>query len=165
METATLFLVLFAAWTLVLACSVVLWRVFSILHGTPTTIFIAGTPHSDKGEALRPESAGNSAYWRLNRAHLNALEGLAPFAALVLVAAHRGLDGDRAVVLLAKAIFCSRIAQSAVHVASGASFAVQLRFGFFATQMACLFLLAGKLIGGAVPWIDTAVAFVVQQIS
>lgn len=77
-----IYLALFAAWTLFLALFVVLFRVFQVVAGrVAANAFSSGTPHTVDGKALQNPS--ESLYWRANRAHLNALETLAPFTALV----------------------------------------------------------------------------------
>ena len=75
--------------------------------------------------------------WRLNRAHMNCLENLPIFGALVLVATVAGL---RAPLLdtVAKAYLAAWIGQSVTHVASGSVIAVNVRFTFFVVQVACL---------------------------
>lgn len=101
-------------------------RVAQILAGNAKpSDFPSGIPH------------GGDRYWRLNRAHLNCLENLPLFAAVVLTGAVIGADApmlDRfAVVYLG-----ARVGQSVTHVASGSDLAVQVRFGFFLVQLVCL---------------------------
>lgn len=87
--------------------------------------FPSGMPH------------GGDRYWRLNRAHMNCLENLPLFAAVVLTGAVIGADSPT-LDLFATVFLGARIAQSAVHVASGSDTAVNVRFAFFATQIVCL---------------------------
>lgn len=75
--------------------------------------------------------------WRLFRAHANSVENLPLFAAVVLVAAVLGRNG-RLLDLLAVAYLSARVAQSVSHVAPGAGLRFNVRFGFFAVQLACL---------------------------
>jgi uncharacterized MAPEG superfamily protein len=116
----------FAAWTVALLLAVGGVRVLQILRGEKRpSEFPAGVPH------------GGDAYWRLNRAHLNCVENLPLFGAVVLTGAAVGAGGaglDR----LAQLYLAARVAQSVTHVSSGSDRAVQVRFGFFALQLVCL---------------------------
>ncbi len=80
--------------------------------------------------------------WRLFRAHANAVENLPLFATVVLVAAVAGREGI-AFDGLAATYLAARVAQSVAHVAPGAGLRFNVRFGFFAVQLACL---AGFLV-------------------
>jgi uncharacterized MAPEG superfamily protein len=75
--------------------------------------------------------------WRLFRAHMNAVENLPLFAAVVLVAAVAGREG-RVLDVLAGTYLVARIAQSVSHVAPGAGLRFNVRFGFFLVQLVCL---------------------------
>ena len=75
------------------------------------------------------------------------MENLPLFASVVLVAAVAGRDGP-ALDVLALAYLSARVAQSLSHLAPGAGLRFNVRFGFFAVQLACL---AGLLIILAVP--------------
>ena len=122
----------FVAWTMLLLGGVGGARVAAVLRGEKQpNEFPAGVPH------------GGDRYWRLNRAHLNCVENLPLFGAVVLVAA---VAGVRAPILdtLARTYLAARIGQSVTHVASGSALAVNVRFTFFLVQLGCLvgFLLA-----------------------
>ena len=122
----------FVAWTLVLLIAVAVARVGAVLRGEKRPgDFPSGVPH------------GGDAYWRLNRAHLNCIENLPLFGAVVLVAT---IAAVKAPVLdtLARTYLGARVGQSLAHVASGGVVAINVRFGFFLVQVACLvgFLLA-----------------------
>ena len=126
MTTPLWCLVGFVAWTLVLLLAIAFTRVGAVLTGAKkANEFPSGVPH------------GGDAYWRLNRAHMNCLENLPIFGALVLVAAVAGL---RAPLLdtVAKTYLAARIGQSVTHVVSGSVIAVNVRFTFFLVQVACL---------------------------
>ena len=126
MTTPLWCLVGFVAWTLVLLLAIAFTRVGAVLTGAKkANEFPSGVPH------------GGDAYWRLNRAHMNCLENLPIFGALVLVATVAGL---RAPLLdtVAKTYLAARIGQSVTHVASGSVIAVNVRFTFFVVQVACL---------------------------
>ncbi len=75
--------------------------------------------------------------WRLFRAHVNLLENLPLFASVVLVAAVTGRQ-SATLDTLAVAYLCARLGQSISHVAPGAGLKLNVRFGFFATQIVCL---------------------------
>jgi len=75
--------------------------------------------------------------WRLFRAHANCVENLPLFAAVVLVAAVAGRNGPL-LNFLAVAYLSARVAQSLSHVAPGSGLRFNVRFGFFAAQLACL---------------------------
>lgn len=116
----------FVLWSMLLLTGVGAARVAQILGGGKRpSEFPSGVPH------------GGDRYWRLNRAHLNCIENLPLFAAVVLTGAVIGADApmlDR----LAATYLGARVGQSVVHVASGSDLAVQARFGFFLVQLACL---------------------------
>jgi uncharacterized MAPEG superfamily protein len=116
----------FVAWTLVLLASVAGARVGAVLRGEKRPgEFPSGVPH------------GSDRYWRLNRAHLNCVENLPIFGAVVLVATVAAI---RAPVLdtLARTYLAARVGQSLVHVASGSGMAVNVRFTFFLVQVGCV---------------------------
>jgi uncharacterized MAPEG superfamily protein len=75
--------------------------------------------------------------WRLYRAHVNCLENLPLFAAVVLVAAVVGRR-DAILDVLAVTYLSARVGQSLSHAAPGAGLRFNVRFGFFAAQLVCL---------------------------
>ena len=116
----------FIAWTLLLLLAIGGARVVQVLQGQKRpSEFLPGVPH------------GGDRYWRLNRAHLNCLENLPLFAAVVLTAGTIGAESptlDRlSVVYLA-----ARVCQSLTHIASGSDAAINVRFGFYGVQLVCL---------------------------
>ena len=115
-------LLAYAAWTLVLALAVVTWRGWLIRHARfRINDFPSGAKH------------GPDVYWRLNRAHANALENLPIFAAIVLTAKVAGL-APAYFGCLAVVVPCARVAQSTFHVAGNTAATVTLRFFGFFTQ-------------------------------
>lgn len=82
---------------------------------------------------------------RVTRAHLNAVENLVVFAALVLVAGlsnrYEVMEGTVMYVLYA------RIAQSTVHMISTSVLAVWLRATFWGVQLALFIWYALRLLG------------------
>lgn len=121
----------FAAWTLLLVFGVISWRSLMVLRGEKAANeFLAGVPH------------GPDLYWRLNRAHLNAVENLPLLAAIVLVA---HLAGVRSGTFDAAAIvhLGARVVQTLCHLASNAVPVVMVRFTGLVVQLGCL---AGMLV-------------------
>ena len=126
--------VAFALWALVLVCVLAVVRGALVLTGRKrATEFPAGVQH------------GGDAYWRLNRAHLNTLENLPIFAALVLagVAAHASSPLFRT---LPQVIVGARVMQSLVHLSSGRAIAINVRFTFFLVQVVSMFMLAVEVL-------------------
>src|SRR4051812_29439413 len=67
----------FAAWTMLLVLAILSWRgLMMMTGGKKFNSFPGGVEH------------GSPAYWRLNRAHANAVENLVLLAVLVLVGLH-----------------------------------------------------------------------------
>ena len=118
-------LVGFALWALVLVLAVGGTRVGQVLAGKKrANEFPSGTQH------------GGDRYWRLNRAHINTVENLPIFAAIVLAGTWLHVD-DRWFLTLPVVVLAARVVQSLTHVASGSSRAVSLRFSAFLLQVAC----------------------------
>ncbi len=126
-DTPILAVTLFALWTAVLAIGVPLWRIILVSSGLyRTSDFTPGDAH------------GSPTYWRLNRAHVNAAENLAVFATLAIGGIASGVS-DVLFGQLCIAVLIARIAQSVIHIASGASAAIMMRFVAFAVQIGCYF--------------------------
>lgn len=126
-DTPLIAVTLFALWTALLAISVPIWRIILVAAGlSRTTDFTPGEAH------------GSPIYWRLNRAHVNAAENLAIFAALTVAGIASGLSDPMfgQVCLIAAG---ARVVQTLIHVVSGASFAIVARFIAFAVQIGCFF--------------------------
>jgi len=123
-------LVLFAVWAMLLVTGIGLWRVTQVITGTvPKGGFNPGTPH------------GGDAYWRLNRAHMNTLENLPIFATVVLSGVYLQVQ-DPLFQLLANVVIVARVAQSLIHVSSGAQPVVLLRFTAFLVQTLSMLTMA-----------------------
>lgn len=129
-------LVAFAVWTLLLVIAGVGgYRVLSVLTGSASvTAFSADTDHGGPGW-----------YRRATRAHLNCVENLPVFGAVVLAGAMAQVSGP-AVDGLAVTYLAARIVQSTVHVISIAPVAVHIRFSFFSIQIVCLLAYAGFVL-------------------
>lgn len=133
-------LTLFALWALGLVLAIGAWRTSQILAGRArANSFPSGTQH------------GGDMYWRLNRAHMNTLENLPIFAALVLAGVYLQVQ-DLAFQVLPSLIFVARVVQSTIHIVSGSVLAVTLRFSAYVVQVASMFVLAFCVLGAtAVP--------------
>jgi uncharacterized MAPEG superfamily protein len=124
-------LVGFTAWAIVLVTAIACARIALVLTGRKrANEFPGGIQH------------GGDAYWRLNRAHLNTLENLPIFAALVLSARFAHVD----VTLPAQIVLGARVVQSLIHLSSGRSLAINLRFTAFLTQCTCHGVMIVKLL-------------------
>jgi uncharacterized MAPEG superfamily protein len=128
-------LLAFVLWTLLLLVSTVgVARVGAILRrrARPND-FNAAVPH------------GSERYQRSMRAHMNCVENLPIFAALVLLGTQLGVASP-AFEVAAASVVPARLVQSIVHVASGRNRAVLLRFGAYAIQLLCFCVMAACLI-------------------
>lgn len=123
MSTPILCLLLFASWAIVLVLTLGAVRVARVLSGKQAAnSFTSGVPH------------GGDRYWRLNRAHLNCVENLPIFGAIVVAAALSGVH-TTAISTAATAVIIARVVQSVIHVASNRNLAVNLRFTAFLVQL------------------------------
>jgi uncharacterized MAPEG superfamily protein len=121
----------FVAWTLLLVFGVISWRSLMVLRGEKSANeFLAGVPH------------GPDLYWRLNRAHLNAVENLPLLAAIVLVAHLAGVRSGT-FDTLALVHLGARVVQTLCHLASNAVPVVMVRFTGLVVQLGCM---AGMLV-------------------
>jgi uncharacterized MAPEG superfamily protein len=93
---------------------------------------------------------GSDRYRRAMRAHLNCLENLPIYGAIVLVIVVSGaqsaaLDG------LALTLIGARIAQTSIHVSwEQTNLLASLRFGFFFVQLICMFSMAALVVQHAI---------------
>ena len=118
-------LMAYALWAIALVIILAIVRTSMVLRGrAKANSFTAGTPH------------GGDAYWRLNRAHLNTLENLPIFAAIVLSGWVVGME-SATFNRLAVIVVVARIIQSLIHLSSGSVTAVSLRFAALAVQLIC----------------------------
>lgn len=119
-------LLAFAGWTVVLVAGVFSWRGLEILlHGKKFNSFPSGAQH------------GSDIYWRLNRAHVNAVENLTLFTVVVVAALYTQAQNPM-LNSLAWSVVVARVGQSLAHVSSGSQIAVALRFTFYFTQLICM---------------------------
>jgi uncharacterized MAPEG superfamily protein len=111
----------FTAWTLLLVFIVFDWRFIEVLRGKPANSW-------GRGAAI----ASPSLITRIEHAHLNCLENLPVFAALVLAAV---AEDKRAVIDLAGPfVLYFRLAQSACHLAGTSHWLVFVRANFYFVQ-------------------------------
>ncbi len=125
MRQPLLCLAAFAAWAILLVIAIAFARVSQVLAGRKRpNEFPSGVPH------------GGDAYWRLNRAHMNTVENLPIFGAIIIAGVLLRVEAPL-FQLLPVVVICARVVQSLVHVSSGRSLAVNVRFTAFVTQLAC----------------------------
>jgi uncharacterized MAPEG superfamily protein len=118
-------LIAYALWAIALVLTMAVVRTSLVLRGkAKANSFTAGVPH------------GGDAYWRLNRAHLNTLENLPIFAAIVLSGWVVGME-SAPFNRLAVIVVVARIVQSLIHLVSGSVAAVTFRFAAFVVQIVC----------------------------
>jgi uncharacterized MAPEG superfamily protein len=118
-------LVLYALWAIALVLMVAADRVLMVIRGeAKANSFTPGVPH------------GSDSYWRINRAHLNTVENLPIFAAIVLSGWVVGME-TASFNRLAIVVVVARIVQSAIHIASGSVVAITFRFTALAVQLIC----------------------------
>lgn len=120
--TATTALLLFAGWTLVLMFLYVGRRVVLVLAmKKPANSWIRGQPNDDPPFIVRA-----------HHAHLNALENLPVFAAIVLSAL--ALGKASVVDPVAPYVLYARLAQSAIHLMGTSHWLVFIRANFLVIQ-------------------------------
>ncbi|HVP83263.1 MAG TPA: MAPEG family protein [Rhizomicrobium sp.] len=130
-------LTVYALWAIVLVVFIALSRVSQVMSGKAGPgDFPSGTKH------------GSDGYWRLNRAHLNTLENLPIFGALVLAGWVAGLDTPT-FNMLATVIVVARVVQSLIHISSGSALAINLRFLSLLVQLVCEVWMAVQIFHAA----------------
>ena len=129
----------FSVWTLlVLFGAVGVYRWSRILTGR-ARIF--------QWQADRPQ--GSDWYQRAMRAHMNCVENLPVFAAIVLCATAAGAD-SRLLDVLAGTILIARVCQTTVHLACAPSDgAASVRFAFFFVQALGMLAMAAAVAAAA----------------
>lgn len=127
----------FAVWTLaLLAFTIGVYRWNLILRG-------ARDIHS-----FRADASEDSPDWyrRATRAHLNCVENLPVFGALVAIASFERLSSP-AFDVLACTVVVARVAQSLTHVSFPISArSVAVRFTFFSIQLVCMLAQAALIV-------------------
>ena len=93
---------------------------------------------------------GSDRYRRAMRAHLNCLENLPIYGAIVLVIVVSGARSS-ALDSLALTLIGARIAQTVIHVSrEQTNLLAYLRFGFFFIQLICMFWMAALVVQQAI---------------
>lgn len=131
--TAPLYCLLaYAMWTLsVVWFGVGVWRVSQVLRGKARPgSFPAEVPH------------GPDWYRRVLRAHMNCVENLPVFGAVVLTGAVTGFSNPT-FDLLAQIVLGARICQTLAHISSGRGLVINVRFTFFLIQLVSIAVMAG----------------------
>ena len=133
-------LLAFAAWTLLLLLGTIgVYRWSKILTGrVPISEWRADVPQ------------GSEWYQRAMRAHMNCVENLPVFAAIVFCVTVAGAQGG-VVDWLALGVIAARVCQSSVHLAfAPTNIVASVRFGFFLVQVLCMLALAALAACAAV---------------
>jgi uncharacterized MAPEG superfamily protein len=125
-------LLAFAVWTLIVLFSTVgAYRWSRILTGRVRI-----------GEWQADEPQGDDWYRRAMRAHMNCLENLPVYGAIVLCATAAGIRGGL-LDALALAVISARVCQTVVHVAFvQTDLVASVRFAFFFIQALCMLAMA-----------------------
>jgi uncharacterized MAPEG superfamily protein len=129
------------------------WALLGFVSWT-LLVLIGGIGVTRVGKVMRREAAPNSfnpsvphgtdAYQRRMRAHLNCIENLPIFAALVLLGSVLHVPGQL-FQIAALAVLPARIVQSLVHMASGRNRAVLVRFYAYTAQQICFGIMIVQL--------------------
>ena len=115
----------FAVWTLLtLLLTVGIYRWSRILTGRASI-----------SEWRADEPQGSEWYRRAMRAHMNCVENLPVYGAIVLCASLAGASG-RLIDMLAVGVLIARVFQTTIHLAAApTNMAALIRFGFFFVQI------------------------------
>lgn len=126
-------LILFTLWTLGLGITLITYRSVQVLLGKKkSNEFPAGVQH------------GTDFNWRLNRAHLNSLENLPLFVAVVFLTVSLG-KVDSFVNQAGYVILGARVTQSLIHLVSSDVMFVNIRFTFYMIQIFTYIILLLRL--------------------
>lgn len=89
---------------------------------------------------------GSDRYRRAMRAHLNCLENLPIYGAIVLVIVVSGAQSS-ALDILALTLIAARIVQTSIHVSwEQTNLLAYLRFGFFFVQLICMLWMTALVV-------------------
>jgi uncharacterized MAPEG superfamily protein len=113
-----------------------LWAVVLVLMVAADRVLLVATGKAGIGDFTAGTKHGSDSYWRINRAHLNTLENLPIFGALVLAGWVAGLDTDT-FNMLAVTVVVARVVQSLIHISSGSALAINFRFLALLVQIVC----------------------------
>ena len=125
----------FAVWTLMILCGTIgIYRWSMILAG-----------RAKVSHWRADELQGDDRYRRAMRAHMNCVENLPVYAAIVVCMTAAGANGPL-VDLLSVVLLAARILQTTTHVAFRQNDRVaSMRFGFFFVQVLCLSVMAVRV--------------------
>lgn len=135
--TAVTALLCFVIWTLVLAVSYATYRVPLILTGSKKA------SHWERNSSASADDP--PILQRAKGAHMNCVENLPLFAAVVLVGVATGQEG--VVDGVAAYVFYARIVQSVMHLIGQSFVLIAVRATFFLIQVALILYMAFSLIG------------------
>ena len=122
------------------------WTLLLVVFGVGAPRISAVLRKQARANSFNPAVPhGTERYQRTMRAHLNCVENLPVFAALVLLGTVLAVPGEL-FQLVAFAVLPARVLQSTVHIASGRNRAVLARFALFSIQLGCFALLIGLLV-------------------
>jgi uncharacterized MAPEG superfamily protein len=129
----------FAGWTLVVLFGTIgFYRWSRILMG-----------HTRIGEWRADQPQGSEWYRRAMRAHMNCVENLPVYGAIVVCATTTGAAGSL-LDALALVFIAARVCQTVVHVAFASTDLVALvRFAFFFLQALCMIVMGISVAGSA----------------
>jgi uncharacterized MAPEG superfamily protein len=118
------------------------WTIALVVGGIGVTRIAQVLTKRAKANSFSPNVPhGSERYQRTMRAHLNCVENLPVFAALVLLGSAHSMTGSH-FQAAAFAVLPARILQSSIHIASGRNRAVLARFVFFSVQVTCFLVMA-----------------------
>lgn len=135
MSTSAVVLTLFIAWALFLLVLMEVIRSYLVVFGRV------------RSNEFKPDNANLSPFLqRLARAHANCIESLPVVGGLLVVAIATGRTG--VTDALAPWLLAARMAQSTTHLVSVSVLAVNVRFAFFAVQLAIAIYWTWALLAG-----------------
>lgn len=124
----------------------VIWTLLLLVLGIGVTRVSAVMRKQARANSFNPSVPhGSEGYQRRMRAHLNCVENLPIFAALVLLGGALGMTGSL-FQAAALTVLPARVGQSLAHIASGRNRYTLVRFVFFSVQLGCFFVMAALLI-------------------
>jgi uncharacterized MAPEG superfamily protein len=91
------------------------------------------------------EAYGTPFYRRATRAHMNCVENLPVFGAIVFAAEASGAQSPT-LDALAIAAIAARLGQTTAHLSSGGNLAIGVRFSFLMVQLAAFFWMAALVV-------------------
>jgi hypothetical protein len=128
----------------------VIWTMLLVVGGIGVTRISLVMTRQARANSFNPSVPhGSERYQRSMRAHVNCVENLPIFAALVLLGSVLAVPGTL-FQMAAFVVLPARVLQSLVHVASNRNRAVLARFAFFSIQLICFGVMAALLVARGV---------------